>query len=104
VTAPVDRTDLVLDVDTGIDDAMAIALALAARSLRVRAITCVAGNTDVDQVVRNTLTVLDVLGAPVATPPRPTSTSGMTRWPPTSCSRAGCGSTCTARAGSPRRR
>ncbi|HEX7660404.1 MAG TPA: nucleoside hydrolase [Pseudonocardiaceae bacterium] len=55
--------DVLLDVDTGVDDALAILLAVRHPALRVRAITCVAGNTNVDQVVRNTLRVLDAAGA-----------------------------------------
>jgi inosine-uridine nucleoside N-ribohydrolase len=54
---------VVLDVDTGIDDACALLLAARHRQLDLRAVTCVAGNTSVDQVVRNTLTVLGVAGA-----------------------------------------
>ncbi|HEX5115598.1 MAG TPA: nucleoside hydrolase [Pseudonocardiaceae bacterium] len=56
-------TDVILDVDTGVDDALAILFAVRHPSLRLRAITCVAGNADVDQVVTNTLRVLDAAGA-----------------------------------------
>jgi pyrimidine-specific ribonucleoside hydrolase len=56
-------TDLILDVDTGVDDALAILFAVRHPSLRLRAITCVAGNAAVDQVVTNTLRVLDAAGA-----------------------------------------
>ena len=55
---------VILDVDTGIDDAMAIMFAVRSPRIDLRAITCVAGNTNADQVVRNTLYVLDTLGAP----------------------------------------
>jgi len=55
---------VVLDVDTGVDDALAILLALRSPAMDVRAITCVAGNADVDQVVANTLRVLDAASAP----------------------------------------
>jgi pyrimidine-specific ribonucleoside hydrolase len=55
---------VILDVDTGVDDALAILLASRAPGLEIRAITCVAGNTDIDQVVINTLRVLDAAGAP----------------------------------------
>ncbi|MDQ3450558.1 MAG: nucleoside hydrolase [Actinomycetota bacterium] len=55
---------MVLDVDTGVDDALAILLALRSPAMDVRAITCVAGNADVDQVVANTLRVLDAASAP----------------------------------------
>ncbi|MGH1562797.1 nucleoside hydrolase [Mumia sp. DW29H23] len=55
---------VVLDVDTGVDDALALMMAVRHPALDVRAITCVAGNADVDQVVTNSLAVLDVLDAP----------------------------------------
>jgi pyrimidine-specific ribonucleoside hydrolase len=54
---------VILDVDTGVDDALALLLAIRSADLDVRAVTCVAGNADVDQVVRNTLVVLDAAGA-----------------------------------------
>lgn len=54
---------VVLDVDTGVDDACALLFAARHPGLDLRAVTCVAGNADVDQVVHNTLTVLDVAGA-----------------------------------------
>ncbi|GAA3225914.1 nucleoside hydrolase [Streptomyces thermocoprophilus] len=55
---------VIIDCDTGVDDALALLLAVRHPGLDVRAITCVAGNTDVDGVVRNTLTVLEQAGAP----------------------------------------
>ncbi|MET7679247.1 nucleoside hydrolase [Streptomyces sp. NPDC005423] len=54
---------VVIDCDTGVDDALALLFAVRHPGLDVRAVTCVAGNTDVDQVVRNTLVVLDHAGA-----------------------------------------
>jgi pyrimidine-specific ribonucleoside hydrolase len=56
-------TELILDVDTGVDDALAILFAVRHPTLRLRAISCVGGNTDVDQVVANTLKALDAAGA-----------------------------------------
>jgi len=56
-------TDILLDVDTGVDDALAILFAVRHPALNLLGISCVAGNTDVDQVVRNTLKVLDAAGA-----------------------------------------
>ncbi len=53
---------LVLDVDTGVDDACALLLAALHLRLELQAVTCVGGNASVDQVVRNTLKVLDVAG------------------------------------------
>ena len=55
---------VLLDVDTGIDDAMAIMFAVAHPDIEVIGITCVAGNTSLENVVANTLRVLDVAGAP----------------------------------------
>ncbi|GAB1328596.1 nucleoside hydrolase [Streptomyces sennicomposti] len=57
-------TPVVIDCDTGVDDALALLFAVRHPGLDLRAVTCVAGNTDVDQVVRNTLTVLEQAGSP----------------------------------------
>jgi pyrimidine-specific ribonucleoside hydrolase len=57
-----ERVSIVLDVDTGVDDACALLLAALHPSLDLRAVTCVDGNVGVDQVVRNTLTVLATAG------------------------------------------
>jgi pyrimidine-specific ribonucleoside hydrolase len=54
---------VVLDVDTGVDDALALLFAARHPDLDLRAVTCVSGNVGVDQVVVNTLTVLDAAGA-----------------------------------------
>ena len=53
---------IILDVDTGTDDAVAIMLAALAPELELLGITTVAGNCALDQVTENTLRVLDVLG------------------------------------------
>jgi purine nucleosidase len=55
-------TAILLDVDTGVDDALAILLACASPELDVRGITCVAGNTELPDVVRNTGALLAMLG------------------------------------------
>jgi pyrimidine-specific ribonucleoside hydrolase len=55
---------VILDVDTGLDDACALLLAARHPDLDLRAVTCVGGNVGLDQVVRNTLTVLDAAGRP----------------------------------------
>jgi len=52
-----------LDVDTGVDDALALLLAAQSPDLDIRGVTCVSGNVPVDLVVRNTLDVLEVGGA-----------------------------------------
>lgn len=57
------RTPIILDVDTGIDDAMALMLAARHPDLDLRAVTCVAGNTSLANVVANTCAVLDLVGA-----------------------------------------
>ena len=53
-----------LDLDTGIDDALALLLALRSPELDLVGITCVAGNVTLSQVVRNTLGVLEASSAP----------------------------------------
>jgi pyrimidine-specific ribonucleoside hydrolase len=52
-----------LDVDTGVDDALALLLAALHPALDVRGVTTVVGNVDLAQVTRNTIQVLDVAGA-----------------------------------------
>ena len=51
-----------LDVDTGVDDACALLLAALHPALDLKAVTCVDGNAPLEDVVRNTLTVLDTCG------------------------------------------
>lgn len=53
----------ILDVDTGVDDAMAIALAVAAPTIDLVGVTTVAGNVELEHTTRNTLRVLDFVGA-----------------------------------------
>ncbi|MCS5717371.1 nucleoside hydrolase [Herbiconiux sp. CPCC 205763] len=55
---------VLLDVDTGVDDALAILFAVAHPEIELLGITCVAGNTSLENVVANTLRVLDVADAP----------------------------------------
>ncbi|NEA35096.1 nucleoside hydrolase [Streptomyces sp. SID13031] len=55
---------VILDVDTGLDDACALLLAARHPELDLKAVTCVGGNVGLDQVVVNTLTVLDAAGRP----------------------------------------
>jgi inosine-uridine nucleoside N-ribohydrolase len=54
---------VLVDVDTGVDDAIALALLLAMDGRSLVAATTVAGNVDVEQATRNTRRVLDWLGA-----------------------------------------
>lgn len=55
-------TPVVLDVDTGVDDALALLLAARHPAIDLRAVTCVGGNAPLADVVRNTLTVLETAG------------------------------------------
>ncbi len=64
----------VIDCDPGVDDALALALALASPELDLRAITTVHGNVPARQAVRNARRVLSFLGihgggAPSLPPP-----------------------------------
>ena len=52
---------LVIDTDPGVDDALAILLAVADASARVEALTVVAGNVGLERTVANACTVLDAL-------------------------------------------
>ena len=56
-------TRIVMDVDTGTDDALALLYAIGHPDLDVVGISCVAGNAGVEQVVINTSKVLDAAGA-----------------------------------------
>ena len=55
---------VILDVDTGVDDALAIMLAIRSPELEVKGILTVSGNVHLSQTTANTLTVLDLLEAP----------------------------------------
>lgn len=57
-----DRLPVILDVDTGIDDALALLYACASREIDLLAVTCVAGNVPLEAVVANTLAVLELAG------------------------------------------
>jgi purine nucleosidase len=54
---------LLMDVDTGIDDALALMLAVRSPELDLLAVSTVAGNVDPALGARNTLRVLEVAGA-----------------------------------------
>ena len=55
-------TPVILDVDPGHDDAVAIMLACAAPGLELLAVTTVAGNVPLDKTTRNALRVLSLIG------------------------------------------
>ncbi len=56
------KRSVILDVDTGIDDAVAIALATYSSKLNVKLITTIAGNLSVNSVTKNTLDFLQAIG------------------------------------------
>jgi len=58
-------TRLILDCDTGTDDAVAIMAAELHSELELVAVTTVSGNVPLDNVTENTLRVLDLLGSKV---------------------------------------
>jgi len=57
------RRRVILDVDTGVDDALAIMLAVRSPELEVLGLTTVSGNVPVAMCTANTLLVLEVLDA-----------------------------------------
>ncbi|WP_247044823.1 nucleoside hydrolase [Arthrobacter rhizosphaerae] len=54
---------LLVDVDTGIDDALALVYLLSRPEVHIRAITCTAGNVGARQVALNNLALLELCGA-----------------------------------------
>ncbi len=59
---------IIIDTDAGVDDALALILALRSHEVSVEAITTVAGNVEVEKCTRNVTLVLDLLQ--VASRPR----------------------------------
>lgn len=55
-------TPIILDVDTGIDDSLALLYAAATPDVEIVAVTCVGGNVDARQVERNTRAVMELAG------------------------------------------
>jgi inosine-uridine nucleoside N-ribohydrolase len=56
------ETPMILDVDTGIDDALGLLLACAAPAARLLGVSTVAGNVDLTRATRNTRAVLALAG------------------------------------------
>ena len=52
------RIPVIIDVDTGIDDAVALSIALACKKLDVRLVTVASGNVDLAQGAKNSLNIL----------------------------------------------
>jgi pyrimidine-specific ribonucleoside hydrolase len=59
---PADPRPIILDCDPGHDDALALLLALARPEVRLLGVTTVAGNATLDNVTRNALAVLTLVG------------------------------------------
>ncbi|MFQ5989680.1 MAG: nucleoside hydrolase [Candidatus Methylomirabilales bacterium] len=66
---------VIIDTDPGIDDALALFLALKSPEMRVEAITTVAGNASVENCTRNAFRVLELLNPE----PRPIVAQGAAR-------------------------
>ena len=56
------KIPVIMDVDTCIDDAVAIILAMASQEIDLRGITVVAGNQTLDKTLHNTLSVVEYFG------------------------------------------
>jgi len=54
---------VILDTDPGIDDALAILLALASPEVQLEAVTVTSGNSPLAQCVTNALSILELAGA-----------------------------------------
>lgn len=59
------KRPIIIDTDPGIDDALALAIALFSEELDVRLITTVAGNVSLENVTQNTLRLLNFFGKDV---------------------------------------
>ena len=55
------NSPLIIDTDGGVDDALAIIMALNCDRFKLEAVTVVAGNTDVHQATNNVLRVIDIV-------------------------------------------
>jgi purine nucleosidase len=58
----IERVPLLLDVDTGIDDSLALLYAVASPEAEIVAITALSGNVHVDDTERNTRAILELAG------------------------------------------
>ncbi|HEY3340370.1 MAG TPA: nucleoside hydrolase [Anaerolineae bacterium] len=78
------RHKIIFDTDPGVDDAMALLLALRSSEIEVAGVTTVFGNSRVDVTTRNALNILDLAGRtdipvargagqPLEVPPGPTA-------------------------------
>jgi ribosylpyrimidine nucleosidase len=53
---------IIMDVDTGLDDAVAIVLAAGSKEIQIEGIVAVSGNMGLEHTLENTLNVVDLLG------------------------------------------
>lgn len=72
---------VIIDADTGIDDALAIILAVKSRKLDIVGITTVCGNVPLEQATVNTLKVLKLLGKEKEIPVIPGASRPLMREP-----------------------
>jgi purine nucleosidase/pyrimidine-specific ribonucleoside hydrolase len=73
---------VIIDTDPGVDDALALLLALQSPELAIKAVTTVSGNVPVDRATRNVFRVFDLLPS-AARPPVAQGSSGPLRKSPT---------------------
>ena len=59
-----EKIKVLLDLDTGIDDALALAYVLGSPEAELVGVVCSYGNVTVDTAARNTLLLLELLGRP----------------------------------------
>lgn len=59
------KIPVILDVDTGIDDGVSVMMALKSKKLDVKLITTCHGNTSIENINRNTLTIIGTLNEKV---------------------------------------
>lgn len=59
------KRPIIIDCDTGVDDAIALFLALKLPEFDLRAVTSTAGNVEVEKTTVNALRVLEMAGSPV---------------------------------------
>lgn len=56
------KIPVIMDVDTGIDDAVALILAMSSPQIDLKGVTVVAGNQIIEKTLHNTLSVVDYFG------------------------------------------
>ena len=59
------KKPIIMDVDTGVDDTLALLLVAAAENLDLKAITTVFGNCSLETTTENTLKICELLGLDV---------------------------------------